>query len=197
LFTVNTVSSLRYAVVLFNTHCLNYSPADPLCNSRIDCVSNSRASLQPIGNPIKLSLNSGLIFLPTYTPSRFAFALAFEPPQLSRSLARGVGHNEHSLSHVWGTKSTARKHSPFRIVPDSGQVSENSVHPPNKEPCRVFHDDESRSNLTNDPAELSPQSASRPVNSDLWPGDTNVLAREPAGNAVNRELLTPIRTEPR
>jgi hypothetical protein len=35
--------------------------------------------------------------------------------------AVGVGHNEHSASHVCGTQCARRYAIPFRIIPDVGQ----------------------------------------------------------------------------
>lgn len=52
-----------------------------------------------------------------------------------------VGNEEQPLSCVWGTQGARRQHTPFRIEPDLGQVSENSTKSSNKERCHVFHDD--------------------------------------------------------
>jgi hypothetical protein len=48
----------------------------------------------------------------------------------------GVRHskNEDSLSEVWRTAVGGTEHTPFRIVPRVGQVSENVSQSPNKEP---------------------------------------------------------------
>jgi hypothetical protein len=55
-----------------------------------------------------------------------------------------VGDDEHAIALMMGTKGGRWQAIPFRIKPARGQVSENSVHPPSKERCDVFHDDVAR-----------------------------------------------------
>jgi hypothetical protein len=61
------------------------------------------------------------------------------------------------------------QHSPFRIVPQRGQVPENSVESPRSEEWGVFHEHESGSNLANDPGELGPEAAALPTDSGTLP----------------------------
>jgi hypothetical protein len=59
--------------------------------------------------------------------------------------ASGVGNNEDSPASMRGTKGCCRDAIPFRIVPERGQVPENSSKSPNSERIDIFHDDVSRS----------------------------------------------------
>ena len=49
----------------------------------------------------------------------------------------------------------------------------------------VFHEDEGRSNLANDPGELRPESRAFPVEPCALPCGADVLARKPTGDEVN------------
>ena len=50
------------------------------------------------------------------------------------------------------------QHSPARIIPQRGQVSENSSKPARSEDWGVFHEDEARSHLANDARHVRPHS---------------------------------------
>jgi hypothetical protein len=54
--------------------------------------------------------------------------------------ARGVGHNEESVTSVRRTNGGSGYALPFRVIPDLGQVSEYLSHPSNKERCNVLHE---------------------------------------------------------
>jgi hypothetical protein len=45
---------------------------------------------------------------------------------------------------------------PLRVIPERGQVSENSLNSPSKQSCDVLHDDVAGSNFANKTGELSP-----------------------------------------
>ena len=79
------------------------------------------------------------------------------------------------------------KHSPCRIKPQFGQVSENSTKPPKSESWAVLHKCESRSYLANDAGHFSPQSALVSVKTFAVGSAirANVLARESARHHVN------------
>ena len=47
---------------------------------------------------------------------------------------------------------------PLRIIPDRGQVSENSAHSSTKQRCDVLHDDEARSKLASKAHDFTPES---------------------------------------
>jgi hypothetical protein len=77
------------------------------------------------------------------------------------------------------------QHTPFRIEPQRGQVSENSSKPSISEHWGVFHEDEAGSNLANDPGHLSPKAGSLSVNPCALPGAGDVLAGESPGHNIN------------
>jgi hypothetical protein len=60
-------------------------------------------------------------------------------------LAVGVGNNPEAVSLVSGANVGSWYAMPLRIVPDRGQVSENSLKPSMKQVCHVFHNNEVRS----------------------------------------------------
>lgn len=74
---------------------------------------------------------------------------------------------------------------PLRVIPDLGQVSENSLHSPSKQRCDVLHDDEARSKLANGSRVLAPQSAAFAVDPSSLSGVADVLAGESAAKDVN------------
>jgi hypothetical protein len=123
----------------------DYAPAYPFGDLGHDGVAEGCESVQPSGNPINLSVNTGFNFWPMYVPWRLALLLAFAPPQLSLPEARGVGHNEHSFPWMWRTKGARWKQCPLRIKPVFGHLPENLCNSPVKQTCDVFHDDDRRS----------------------------------------------------
>jgi hypothetical protein len=50
------------------------------------------------------------------------------------------------------------KHLPLRIIPELGQVPENGIHPSNKQPRDVFHDNVAGSEIANGSSVLTPES---------------------------------------
>ncbi len=60
-------------------------------------------------------------------------------------IVSGVGHNEKPVTSVRRTNGGSGNAVPFSVIPARGQVSENSVNPPNKQSCDVLHDDVARS----------------------------------------------------
>src|SRR6266850_1555495 len=95
-----------------------------------------------------------------------------------------------------GAKGSKWQAIPFTIEPRRGQVSENSAHSPSKQSCHVFHDDDSRLHLKNDPVHFSPRpSAAFAVHSSLVSGMADVLAVKPAADDVNPRKLESLSTE--
>jgi hypothetical protein len=103
--------------------------------------------------------------------------------------AVGVGHNEHSSSHVWSAHGTRRYNRPLRVIPDFGQVSENRSHPSIKQRCDVFHDDVSGSYEANEAREGRPQTGSFSPNSSASTSMADVLAWETTADDVARDPL--------
>ena len=77
------------------------------------------------------------------------------------------------------------EHSPSRIHPHLGQVSENSAKPPRSEHWRVFHVRELWSYFVNDPGHFHPEAGSLAVDSCAFSSGANVLAREPAADDID------------
>lgn len=95
-----------------------------------------------------------------WEPSNIAMPCNRKPGSRNRAppqLLRVVGHNKDSLSKVGGSKVRLSKATPFRIIPESGQVSENFSKPKRKVPWDVFQDREFRSNHAKDAGKLGPK----------------------------------------
>jgi hypothetical protein len=117
-------------------------------------------------------------FLAPYSGSFARSALIIE--------AVGVRQDPNSLADVGSAGIVRPQDTPFRIEPQAGQVSENSSKPPRSEHWGVFHEDETGSNLANDPSEFKPQPGFRPFKALARRiGAGNVLAGETAADDVN------------
>lgn len=75
---------------------------------------------------------------------------------------------------------------PFRIIPDLGQVSENSSESPSKESRDVFHDDVSGSKFANESCVLGPKTRAGTFKSCPLPCQANVLAWKAAHKDIDR-----------
>jgi hypothetical protein len=84
-----------------------------------------------------------------------------------------------------GSCGICSQHSPSRIIPHFGQVSENSSKPARSEHWRVFHEDVAGCHFANDPGHFHPHSRSLSVDSSAFSGATDVLAGKAARNHVN------------
>jgi hypothetical protein len=78
------------------------------------------------------------------------------------------------------------EHSPARIIPQRGQVSENTSKPSSSESWGVFHEYEAWSHLANDSGHFRPQSAPFSIQSLAGAGNTDVLAREAARDDIHK-----------
>jgi hypothetical protein len=105
------------------------------------------------------------------------------PPLLV--IAVGVGQNEHPVPDMRGTNVGSRYAMPFCIIPDRGQVSENSAHPPNKQRCHVLQHHDSGPELLNHANGFKEQPGSFAVKSCPESGVGNILARKPAADNVD------------
>jgi hypothetical protein len=86
---------------------------------------------------------------------------------------------------MWCAHGASRNNRPLCVIPDSGQVSENSSHSPLKQSCDVFHDDVSRSSVANKARVFHPQSAAASIQPFAGPCCADVLTREAAADNVN------------
>jgi hypothetical protein len=86
---------------------------------------------------------------------------------------------------VRGTNVGSSQHRPAAVIPERGQVTDDSPESPSNERWAVFHERESWSNLANDAGHFSPQSTALAVDACALSGDADVLAGKPARNNVN------------
>jgi hypothetical protein len=77
-------------------------------------------------------------------------------------------------------------HSPLRIVPHRGQVSENNVKSPRSEYWAVLHEDVARSYFANDPRHVLPHPATLSGDACPFSGAADVLARKASRYHVNK-----------
>jgi hypothetical protein len=104
--------------------------------------------------------------------------------------ALGVSQNPDSVPLVGSTGVFSPQHTPFRIVPQRGQVAKNSSESPRSEYWGVFHEDETGSNLANDPGKFAPKPGPGSGDSCALPCGADVLAWEsPTDDEFPRYLL--------
>lgn len=156
-------------------------------------VSELLVSVNPSGNPMTCSAVSGTGYRWPSTrlhQSCQLFRSGLFTPRLGdclpplNAVALGVGHNPHSVAKLSGTSVGSRYAMPFRIIPERGQVSENSPNSPSKESCDVFHDDEAGSKLVNQSAVVGPQPASCAVKTLATTCEANVLAGKSSNDSI-------------
>ena len=86
---------------------------------------------------------------------------------------------------MWRSHVSSSQHSPPRIEPHLGQVSENSAKPPRSEHWGVFHEDESGSYLANHSRHLAPKPGALAVDSGALASAGDVLTGESSRDDVN------------
>jgi hypothetical protein len=107
-----------------------------------------------------------------------------EHPDAFGSFPAGDGQEPETLPLVWGANCTRREHTPLRIEPEEGKVTQNSSKTSSNNPWDVFQHDESRSHLSDNPADVGPY-PSIVVSTELLTGDAERLAREARSDDVN------------
>jgi hypothetical protein len=120
---------------------------------------------------------------PVLAPRRF-FASIDSADRRVASAAIGVGQNPDPLAKMVRPNGGSRYAAPFRVIPDSGQVPENSVHPETKQAWSVLHERVTWSYLANETREFSPQARSLSVEPGSIAGETDVLTRESSADEV-------------
>jgi hypothetical protein len=102
------------------------------------------------------------------------------------STVQGVGSSEpEPVALVRGANVGSSQHCPATVIPDRGQVTEDSPKSPNKERWAVLHEHVSGSNVANDAGHVEPQSRPFAVDAGAPAGDADVLAGEAPRNHVN------------
>jgi hypothetical protein len=97
----------------------------------------------------------------------------------------GVGHNPDPLADVRCASVDCSEHTPSRMIPHRGQVSENSSETQGSEHWAVLHKDVSRSYLANDARHLPPESGAGAVDACAVSSGADVLAGKPSRNDIN------------
>ena len=149
--------------------------AFPLLQSRAVAVGSRFTCADSFGSPLLLNLPAV-----RFTASSATGVCSRNPDALSEVI--------HARSSVKPDGVSSGKHSPPRIIPQRGQVSENGSKPPASENWRVLHKHEAWSNLAHDTAHFRPKPATLSVNSSAFAGCTDVLAWESSADGVNASV---------
>lgn len=190
---------------------------DQLGDLRDYGVSAGGKAVCPVGNPINHSVRTGLIHpstrYGTQRGSHFRSKPILHPdgrvsPRCFRCIVSiengakpfdlfGVGHKPNPVAQMWSTDSGSRYAMPLRIIPDLGQVSENSTEPStgvfagaSKKTSDVLHKEEVGSYFVSKADDLTPETGPRTFNSGPPASDGKVLAREASGNDINPDPIS-------
>lgn len=140
----------------------------------------------------------GVGHIATAQPNLFGFARPSPLQVNERSTLAfaelGVGHDPDAVASVACANVGSWYAVPFRIIPDRGQVSENSAQPSTKQCCDVLHDKELWSKFASKPDDLDPEAASRSIQASAKSCERQILAREPSaddidGNSIGSKSL--------
>jgi len=108
--------------------------------------------------------------------------------RLPLSIVDGVRYlpeNPNPVSLVRSSDVGSAQSDPCRIIPERPKIGEDDVQSSTNERWRVFHEDESRSNIANNTSELPPESGTLSGQPESSSGNGDILAREAARNDVN------------
>lgn len=159
---------------------------------RQDGIPAGSNSVHPVGNPINHSCRHGFVREGMYVPRLSAAFLELLPPAFETPLLRGVGNmsrDPKSISDMGGAKVGSLNAMPLSIIPERGQVPENSAEPrtiPSREKAGyIFHDCEIGSNFPNKARKLAPEAGSIPIDSLSTTRRADILARESSADCIN------------
>lgn len=110
--------------------------------------------------------------VPECRPLSVEYAAA---PEEASSFVVAVGQHEESLATVRRTDVRRSHKIPLRIEPERGKVGQHSIEPKAKVSGDVLEEDERRSRLRDDAADLGPE-VSLVALAELLPGDAEGLA---------------------
>ena len=97
----------------------------------------------------------------------------------------GVGHKPEPIPLMRRPNVGSSQHCPPAVIPERGQVTEDSPKSSSKEGWAVLHEDVAGSNFANDPRHVSPQAAAGAVDASPPPGNADVLARKSSRHHIN------------
>jgi hypothetical protein len=135
----------------------------PLLQSRAVGVAKRRTAstsctcLPGLGVPLlpRASAAIGVGHLATAVASPSPL-LALSPARLSFPHTVGVGHKPEPVALVRRANVGRSQHSPPAVIPERGQVTEDSSESPSKQGWAVFHEDEAGSNFAHDARHVCP-----------------------------------------
>jgi hypothetical protein len=109
------------------------------------------------------------------------------PPVIGfASVAQGVGtHKPESFTLMRSADIASSQHCPSTVIPERGQVTEDSSDSPKKDCWAVLHEDDARSNFANDARHVPPEARASTINSGAFAGNADVLTREAPRYHVN------------
>jgi hypothetical protein len=172
--------------------------SDDFRDLRDNAVSERPDPVHPSGYPMNHSHQAGFNRPPSVQGSVLPIVIASrrarnsgEQLSLLKSLAVRVGNNPDALPEMRRSNIGSRYAMPFRIIPERGQVSENTVEPSIKQCCDVLHDDELRSYLANNSSVLRPKSAANSFNSSALARNADVLTGEAAADDIHGNSVCP------
>jgi hypothetical protein len=176
--------------------------ADQFWDLGDDGVAECAQSVCPVGYPMNCSPNSGVGITPLHAIAWAQFIKPSTPPfEILRNLdacnggrsvriavAVRVGKYPQPIPLVRETNGARRYAMPLRVMPDLGQVSENSAHPPIKQRCHVLHDCVARSYQANGSYQFPPESRTLTGKSGASTGEADVLARKTSCNDISHSF---------
>lgn len=116
-----------------------------------------------------------------------------------------VGEEPNPVPYVRGADGSSGYTIPDSIIPERGQVSENSSHPETKQAWDVLHDESDGSNVANDARVFRPETRSLTFKASALTSVANVLAGEAAADEVHgsegcrtdfSDIMEPLRMGP-
>lgn len=90
---------------------------------------------------------------------------------------------------MWSTHGACRYNRPFRVIPDSGKVSENGSEPSIKQCCDVLHEDDFGSKFANEAREFRPEPGSFSRKASASTGIADVLAWESPAYGIDADSI--------
>lgn len=114
-------------------------------------------------------------------------------PLKSQAAGVGISGDPYTVSLVQTANGGRRYAIPFRIVPDRGQVSENSAKPSSplafKQTCDVLQEKELRSKLASKSNDVLPKASPRAFDASSPSCAADVLARKSAGDDIHSNTV--------
>jgi hypothetical protein len=141
-----------------------------------------------VGHSLTASARLIAKFSPLARTIRPVAVISGADDRLSGMTFRGVGQRRQDpdpVSLVGRSDMVSSQHSPPRIIPHFGKVTEDHGKTSSHKQRAVFHEDVSRSYLTDNPCHLGPQAGPCPADSCALSGCADVLAGEPAGDDID------------